>query len=105
MLRAVPNKLLGVMIMAAAIAILFVLPWLDRSPVRSIRYRGSYSKLALTLFVISFIGLGYLGTVVVTTINQVLAQLFTIIYFLFFILMPFYTKFEKVKSLPSRLNF
>ena len=105
MLRAVPNKLLGVIIMAAAIAILFVLPWLDRSPVRSIRYRGGYSKLALTLLVISFVGLGYLGTVVVTTINQVLAQLFTIIYFLFFILMPFYTKVEKVQQLPSRLNF
>lgn len=105
MLRAVPNKLLGVIIMAAAIAILFVLPWLDRSPVRSIRYRGIYSKWALSLFVISFIGLGYLGSVVVTTLSQVLAQLFTMIYFLFFILMPFYTKLEKVKMVPSRVNF
>lgn len=101
MLRAVPNKLFGVIVMASAIAVLFLLPWLDRSPVRSIRYRGVYSRIALILFVISFISLGYLGTVTVTTLKQFFAQLFTVIYFLFFILMPFYTRYEKVKTPPE----
>jgi ubiquinol-cytochrome c reductase cytochrome b subunit len=104
MLRAVPNKLLGVIVMASAIAILFLLPWLDRSPVRSIRYRGWYTRIALTLFVISFISLGYLGTVTVTTSKQLFAQLFTVIYFLFFILMPFYTRYEKVKTPPDYIS-
>ncbi|WP_339340982.1 cytochrome bc complex cytochrome b subunit, partial [uncultured Psychrobacter sp.] len=60
-LRAVPNKLGGVIAMGAAIAVLFLIPWLDRSPVRSIRYKGILSKIALTVFAISFIVLGYLG--------------------------------------------
>ena len=70
MLRAIPDKLLGVMIMAAAIAILFVVPWLDRSPVRSIRYRGWMSKVAPFIFSLSFLGLGYLGLVDVTPLRS-----------------------------------
>lgn len=103
-LRAVPNKLMGVALMGGAIAFLFVLPWLDRSPVRSLRYRGWMSKVALFLFVVSFIGLGYLGTVAVTPLKQYLAQLFACIYFGFFILMPFYTRMESVKPVPTRLT-
>lgn len=103
-LRAVPNKLMGVIAMAAAIAILFALPWLDRSPVRSIRYRGLFSKVALALFAISFISLGYLGTVPVTGLRLFLARTFSIIYFAYFILMPFYSYFEKTKPTPEVIS-
>lgn len=103
-LRAIPNKLLGVLSMLGAIVILFFLPWLDRSPVRSIRYRGPLTKIALTLFVISFFGLGYLGTVSVTPLRQLMAQVFSAVYFLFFLLMPIYTKFEVCKNVPERLK-
>lgn len=103
-LRAVPNKLLGIIAMAASVAILFVLPWLDRSPVKSIRYKGFWSKVALTLFVISFIVLGYCGVRPPTPTYVFLARIFTAIYFLFFILMPFYTRWERCKPVPSRIK-
>ena len=103
-LRAIPNKLAGVIAMAAAIAVLFVIPWLDKSPVKSMRYRGVFSKIALFLFTIAFFMLGYLGTVSVSPIKQLLAQIGTIIYFSFFILMPFYTRFERCKPVPSRIG-
>lgn len=104
MLRAIPNKLAGAMTMAAAIALLFVLPWLDRSPVKSLRYRSWVSRLALALLVISFISLGYLGMVTVTTARGIFAQIFTLIYFLFFLAMPIYTRLEKVKPVPERVT-
>lgn len=104
MLRAVPNKLMGLSTMACAIAILFVLPWLDRSPVRSIRYKGMYSKIAITVFVISFTGLGYLGHEAVSPLHTLLARLLTVGYFSFFLLMPFYTRMEKTKPLPKRVT-
>lgn len=103
-LRAIPNKLLGLIAMAAAIAIMFVLPWLDRSRVRSIRYKGNYSKIAIVLFVISFIALGYLGHHSVSPLRTLLARMFTIIYFGFFLLMPFYSSLEKTKTLPERVT-
>jgi ubiquinol-cytochrome c reductase cytochrome b subunit len=104
MLRAVPNKLLGVSTMAAAIALMFVLPWLDRSPVKSIRYKGLYSKIGIVVFVVCFIGLGYLGHEGVSTLRTLMARLLTIGYFAFFLLMPFYTKMEKTKPLPERVT-
>jgi ubiquinol-cytochrome c reductase cytochrome b subunit len=104
-LRAVPDKLMGVIMMGAAMLFLFFLPWLDRSPVRSIRYRGWMFKLALTLFVISFIVLGYLGTQPATATYTLLARVFSVIYFLFFILMPWYTKWDPVKPVPERVTY
>lgn len=104
MLRAVPNKLLGVIVMAAAIAIMFVLPWLDRSRVRSIRYKGMCSKIAIVIFVISFIALGYLGHEGVSYWRTLFARIFTVTYFGFFLLMPFYTSIEKTKPLPERVT-
>lgn len=104
MLRAVPNKLLGLLTMAAAIAIMFVLPWLDRSPVRSIRYKGMLSKIAIFVFVICFIGLGYLGHEGVSSLRTLLARVFTIGYFAFFLTMPFYTAYESTKPLPERVR-
>jgi len=103
-LRAVPSKLGGVIAMGAAIAILFVLPWLDKSPVKSMRYKGTQSKIWLTLFVISFIGLGYLGATPSDPVKTVFSQIFTLIYFLFFLLMPFYTSMETVKPVPDRVT-
>jgi len=103
-LRAVPSKLGGVIAMGAAIAILFVLPWLDKSPVKSMRYKGTQSKIWLGLFVVSFIGLGYLGAVPSDPVKTVISQILTIIYFLFFLLMPFYTSMETVKAVPDRVT-
>lgn len=103
-LRAIPNKLLGVVAMGASIFVLFFLPWLDRSPVKSIRYKGWMCKLAITLFVISFIGLGYLGLHEPTPGKVFLARVFSGLYFAFFILMPLYTKYDKVKKVPERVT-
>ena len=103
-LRAVPDKFFGVVLMGVAVMILFLLPWLDRSPVKSIRYRGAKFKIALTLFVISFVGLGYLGTQPATTIYTNIARVLSIIYFGFFLLMPFYTKWDKTKPEPQRVT-
>jgi len=103
-LRAVPNKTLGLTIMAASIALLFVLPWLDRSPVRSIRYKGIYSKIAICVLVISFVGLGYIGIHSVSPLRTFLAQIFSIGYFAFFLTMPIYTRFETFKKPPEHLT-
>lgn len=104
MLRSVPDKLGGVCTMFAAVLILFVLPWLDRSKVKSIRYKGPIFKVALTLFAVSFLVLGYLGTQAPsTTVNQI-ARVATIVYFAFFLLMPLYSTFEKTKPVPERVT-
>ena len=94
MLRAVPNQLMGVVVMASAIALMFLLPWLDKSPVRSIRHKGVYSKLALVVFVICFCGLGYLGHEGISSLHLLMARVLTIGYFGFFLLMPIYTAME-----------
>jgi len=104
-LRAIPNKFMGVTFSAAAIAALFILPWLDRGTVRSIRYRGIWSKIALTIFTISFIGLGYLGTLGLTPMNIIFSRIFTTLYFLFFILMPLYTRCEIERPEPDRVRY
>ena len=96
-------KFLGFVVMAAAMVIFALLPWLDKRPVKSIRYKGIYSKVFLFLFVVSFIVLGYLGSVAPNPTRTFLAQIFTIIYFAYFLLMPFYTKYEKCKPVPERI--
>jgi ubiquinol-cytochrome c reductase cytochrome b subunit len=103
-LRAVPDKLIGVILMGASIFVWFLLPWLDRSPVKSIRYKGLIFKFALTLFVISFFGLCYLGMLAPTATRTAFAQLFSIIYFGFFLLMPWYSKIDKTKPVPERVT-
>ena len=122
MLRAVPSFLgsqfWGVIVMGAAVLIFFFLPWLDESPVKSIRYRGAVYKAWLTVFVVSFLILGYLGVVPVTVWGQfadgfplygadratVLARVLTVAYFLFFILMPWYTARDRTKPVPERVT-
>ena len=107
-LRAVPaiagSAFPGVIAMGAAIAVLFVLPWLDRSPVKSIRYKGWISKLWLVVFCVSFVILGVLGAIPATPGRTLLSQVCTVLYFAFFILMPFYTRMEKTKPVPERVT-
>ncbi|MFZ0220023.1 MAG: cytochrome bc complex cytochrome b subunit [Candidatus Aquirickettsiella sp.] len=102
-LCVIPNKSLGILIMAAGLFILFMLPWLDRSPVRSMRYRGYYSRFALATFILSFGLLSYVSTTLFTPNKILFVQILLVIYFLFFFLMPFYTKYEKNKPLPKTL--
>ena len=87
-----------------AIAVLFVLPWLDRSPVRSIRYKGLISKLALLAFVVAFCILGYLGVKQPTPGRTLVSQICTVTYFMYFLLMPFYTRMERTKPVPERVR-
>jgi ubiquinol-cytochrome c reductase cytochrome b subunit len=102
-LRAVPSfagtQVWGVLAMGAAVVLIAFLPWLDKSPVKSIRYRGPKFKIMLTLFITAFIGLGILGALPSTNLRTIVAQLFSIIYFAFFLGMPFYTK-NDVGSTP-----
>ena len=103
-LRAVPDKLFGVIAMGGAIFVLFLIPWLDRSPVKSIRYRGPLFKMALTIFTISFLALGYLGTQPATGLYTLMAQIFSVLYFSFFLFMPLYTAIDKDKPVPHRIS-
>ncbi|MGH1426750.1 MAG: cytochrome b [Arenicella sp.] len=97
-------KVWGVVFMALSIIVLFLLPWLDRSPVRSIRYRSAPFKIMLVLFILSFITLGWLGLNPPTPGKTLLAQVCTIFYFLFFITMPWFTRMGTPKEEPTRLT-
>jgi len=119
-LRAVPpilnSQFPGVAAMGLSVVAFALLPWLDKSPVKSIRYRGTLYKQWLVAFVISFLILGYLGTVPSNIWGQfgawmggadratVVARVFTVVYFLFFALMPWYTKKDKTKPVPERVT-
>ena len=113
MLRAVPpmfgSQFPGVLVMFGSIALFFILPWLDRSPVKSIRYKGPIFKTALAIFVVTFVFLGYLGVVASTEMilgveASIWAPIFTAIYFAFFLLMPIYSKLDKTKPVPERVT-
>ena len=108
MLRAVPSfagtQVWGVLVMGASIVVLFFVPWLDRSPVHSIRYRGPIYKVMLAIFVLSFVCLGICGLKPPSGIYPTLAKVCTILYFAFFLLMPWYTKFDSVKPVPERVT-
>jgi ubiquinol-cytochrome c reductase cytochrome b subunit len=103
-LRAIPDKLGGVLAMGAAIFVLFFLPWIDRCSVKSIRYRGKSYKILLTLFVISFFGLGYIGMNPATPVLTWVGRLFTLIYFGFFVALYFTSVNEKTKEPPDRVT-
>ncbi len=107
-LRAIPSffgtQVWGVLGMGAAVVLIALLPWLDKSPVKSIRYRGPLFKTMLVLFIISFIGLGILGALPATDVRTVFARIFSIIYFAFFLGMPFYTKIDKDRAIPARVT-
>ena len=103
-LRAVPDKFLGVVAMGGAIFVLFLLPWLDRGVNKSIRYRGPVFKAAIVTFVISFVALGYFGMQPVTALGTFCSRLFSVLYFAFFLLMPFYSNIGQDKHVPERVS-
>jgi ubiquinol-cytochrome c reductase cytochrome b subunit len=108
MLRAVPpmfgSQFPGVLVMFAAIVIFFLLPWLDRSSVKSIRYKGLVFKFAIAVFAVSFIVLAWLGLQPSTPLYTLMAQIFTGLYFAFFLLMPIYSRLDRTKPVPERVT-
>ncbi|MGQ0525525.1 MAG: cytochrome b [Betaproteobacteria bacterium] len=102
---SVDAKVWGVVLMGVSVLVFFLLPWLDRSPVKSIRYKGSLYKSALALFVVAFSLLGYLGTQTVSDLRTLLAQVGTVIYFAFFALMPWYTRMDRTRPVPERVTW
>ena len=103
-LFGIDAKFWGVVAMGAAVVIIAFLPWLDRSPVKSIRYKGGLFKIILTVFVISFFILGYLGVLPPTPGRTLVSQICSVIYFAFFLLMPVYSKMDKTKPVPERVS-
>jgi ubiquinol-cytochrome c reductase cytochrome b subunit len=104
-LRAVPDKLWGFILFGLSVMLPLFLPWLDRARVKSIRYRGWIYKSALTLFVITFLVLGKLGTMPAEPIYVMIARVFSVFYFAFFLLMPYYTTIDKTKPVPERVVY
>jgi len=104
-LRAVPDKLWGAILMGLAVLLPLFLPWLDRSRVKSIRYRGWIYRSALGLFVISFFALGWLGLQPAEDLYVLMARIFSIIYFGFFLLMPYFTTIDKTRPVPDRVVY
>jgi ubiquinol-cytochrome c reductase cytochrome b subunit len=98
-------KFWGVVVMGGAVVILFFLPWLDYSEVKSIRYRPSWNKYLYGAFVINFLVLGYLGVQPPSAIGERISQIGTLFYFGFFILMPWWSKLGTFKPVPSRVTF
>ena len=104
-LRAVPDKLWGFILFGLSVMLPLFLPWLDRARVKSIRYRGWIYKTALTMFVITFLVLGILGTMPAEPIYVMIARIFSVLYFAFFLLMPYYTTIDKTKPVPERVVY
>ena len=104
-LRAVPDKLLGFILFVVAVLLPVFLPWLDRCRVKSIRYRGWMYKTALTIFVITFLALLWLGLQPAEGLYVLLARIFAFLYFMFFLLMPWYTAKDKTKPVPDRVVY
>jgi len=104
-LRAVPNKLAGVGLMGAAVVLLAFVPWLDRGKVRSIRYRGPIFRTFLIAFAISFVALGWLGLQPATPGYTNAARVFGLVYFAFFLLMPWYTRIDRTRQPPERVSY
>ena len=104
MLRAVPSMQMGALIMALAIVVLFFLPWLDRSPVKSIRYRRWPYKLMLGLFAMTFVVLGWLGMQSGSELQKMMAQILTGFYFFYFVWLFFYSRNETYHEVPERIE-
>jgi ubiquinol-cytochrome c reductase cytochrome b subunit len=104
-LRAMPNKLVGVVLMGVAVVSFFFLPWLDRSKVKSVRYRGWLYRGFLIAFAISFLALGYLGLMPASPAYTNAARIFSAIYFAFFFLMPWYSRADQTRPVPERVTY
>jgi ubiquinol-cytochrome c reductase cytochrome b subunit len=104
-LRAVPSKSMGALLMGVAVLLFVFLPWLDRGKVKSIRYRGPLFKFFLFSFAISFVVLGWLGLQPATPLFTNMARFFSVVYFAFFLLMPWYSSIDKTKPVPTRVTY
>ncbi|MFN4103350.1 MAG: cytochrome b, partial [Tepidimonas sp.] len=105
LMLSIDAKFWGVVVMGGAVIILFFLPWLDYSPVKSIRYRPSWNKVLYALFVVNFLILGYLGVLPPSPVGERVSQVGTLFYFGFFLLMPWWSRLGEFKPVPSRVNF
>jgi ubiquinol-cytochrome c reductase cytochrome b subunit len=105
LLKTFDAKFWGVVIMGGAVMILFFLPWLDRSLVKSIRYRPDWHKYAYGVFVFVFLVLGYLGSQPPSAAGNYISQLGTLVYFGFFLLMPWWSRIGTFKPVPDRVTF
>ena len=105
LLKTFDAKFWGVVVMGVAVLIMFPLPWLDRSPVRSIRYRPNWNKWLYAVFVINFFVLGYLGIKPPSEIGTLVSQAGTLFYFGFFLLMPWWSRIGEFKAVPDRVTF
>jgi ubiquinol-cytochrome c reductase cytochrome b subunit len=105
LLQGIDPKFWGVVVMGGAVIILFFLPWLDSSPVKSIRYRPGWHKWTYGVFVVVFLVLGYLGTQPPSPTGQLISQIGTLFYFGFFLLMPWWTRLGEFRTVPERINF
>jgi ubiquinol-cytochrome c reductase cytochrome b subunit len=105
LLKTFDAKFWGVVVMGVAVMILFPLPWLDRSPVKSIRYRPSWNRVLLGIFVVNFVVLGYLGIKPPSVVGTLVSQIGTLFYFGFFVLMPWWSRIGEFKAVPERITF
>jgi ubiquinol-cytochrome c reductase cytochrome b subunit len=105
MLWSIDAKFWGVVAMGAGVLILFFLPWLDYSPVKSIRYRPDWHKYLYAVFVLDFLVLGYLGILPPSAIGERVSQIGTLFYFGFFLLMPWWSRMGVPKPVPDRVTF
>ena len=105
LMLAIDAKFWGVVVMGGAVIILFFLPWLDHSPVRSIRYRPTWNKYLYGVFVINFIVLGYLGVQPPSPLGERISQIGSLFYFGFFLLMPWWSRLGEFKTVPDRVTF
>jgi ubiquinol-cytochrome c reductase cytochrome b subunit len=105
MMLAIDAKFWGVVVMGGAVVILFFLPWLDYSPVKSIRYRPDWHKYLYGIFVINFVVLAYLGVQPPSPVGERVSQVGTLFYFGFFLLMPWWSRLGQFKPVPSRVTF
>ncbi len=105
LLLAIDAKFWGVVVMGGAVIILFFLPWLDASPVRSIRYRPDWHKWVYGAFVVNFLVLGYLGVQPPSPVGERVSQVGTLFYFGFFLLMPWWSRLGAFKPVPDRITF
>mgnify|MGYP003507233324 FL=1 len=105
LLKTFDAKFWGVVVMGAAVLILFVLPWLDQSPVKSIRYRPGWHKYVYAVFIVVFFILGWLGVEPVSDGKTLMAQIGTVYYFGFFLLMPWWSRLGEFKPVPDRVVF
>jgi ubiquinol-cytochrome c reductase cytochrome b subunit len=105
LLKNLDAKFWGVVVMGGSVLILFFMPWLDASPVRSIRYRPGWHKAVYGVFVVYFLVLGYLGIEPPSPTGTLIAQIGTIYYFGFFLLMPWWSRLGSFKTVPDRITF